>query len=140
MKYLDKVEMSNLLLSVLWIIFFIPLYLSFSNAFATDEVKEECIEVPAFEEIIIPKEIPEIQGKTIIPEEVEIELTDITVINNSGYIWEEESTFNNAFSMARSLLGPNKLFMWKDDVYHTNFVEEVNLLTTQEQEFLQVAE
>ena len=42
--------------------------------------------------------------------------------------------------MARSLLGPDKTFMWKNDLYHTNFVEEVNLLTTQEQEFLQVAE
>ena len=140
MKYLDKVEMSNLLLSALWIVFCIPLYLSFSNAFATDEVKEECIETPVLEVIPIPEDIPEIRGETIIPEEVEIELTDITVINNSGYIWEEENTFNNAFSMARSLLGPDKTFMWKNDLYHTNFVEEVNLLTTQEQEFLQVAE
>ena len=61
MKYLDKVEMSNLLLTLLWIIFSIPLYLSFSNAFATDEVKEECIDIPIIEEV------PEIRGETIIP-------------------------------------------------------------------------
>ena len=51
MKYLDKVEMSNLLLSALWILFSIPLFLSFSNAFAKDEVKEECIEIPIIKEI-----------------------------------------------------------------------------------------
>jgi hypothetical protein len=137
MKYLDKVEMSNLLLSILWIIFFIPLYLSFSNAFATDEVKEECIDIPIIEEV------PEIKGETIIPEEVEInevELTDITIINDSGYIWEKENNFDNAFNTARSLLGPNKVFTWNNEAYHTNYIEEGNLLTTREQKFSQVAE
>ena len=134
MKYLDKVEMNNLLLTLLWIIFSIPLYLSFSNAFATDEVKEECIDIPIIEEV------PEIRGETIIPEEVEInevELTDITIINDSGYIWEKENNFDNAFNTARSLLGPNKVFTWNNSEYHTNYIEEVNLLTTREQEFSQ---
>ena len=134
MKYLDKVEMSNLLLTLLWIIFSIPLYLSFSNAFATDEAKEECIDIPIIEEV------PEIRGETITPEEVEVELTDITIIHDSSYIWEKESTFDNAFNTARSLLGPNKVFTWNNSEYHTNYIEEVNLLTTREQEFSQIAE
>ena len=129
MKYLDNVEMSNILLSALWIVFCIPLYLSFSNAFATDEVKEECIEIQ------VPEEIPEIRGETIIPEEVEIELTDITTINTNGFIWETENEFSQAFRMARSLLGPDEIFEWNNDTYHTNYAEEMSLLTTREQEF-----
>jgi len=132
MKYLDKVEMSNLLLSALWILYSIPLYLSFSNAFARDEVKEECIEIPVIEEI------QDIRGETIIPEEVETNqdnLTDITIINNSDFIWEEENEFSQAFRMARSLLGPDEIFEWNNDVYHTNYAEEMSLLTTREQEF-----
>ena len=134
MKYLDNVEMSNILLSALWIVFCIPLYLSFSNAFATDEVKEECIEIQ------VPEEIPEIRGETIIPEEVEIELTDITTINTNGFIWETENEFSQAFRMARSLLGPDKTFTWNNNLYHTNYLTEINLLTTREQEFSQTAE
>ena len=142
MKYLDKVEMNNLLLTILWVIFSIPLYLSLSNAlgwtiFPTNEVKEKAIEIP------IIKEVPEIRGETITPEEVEVnkvELTDITIINDSGYIWEKENNFDNAFNTARSLLGPNKVFTWNNSEYHTNYIEEVNLLTTREQEFSQVAE
>ena len=134
MKYLDNVEMSNILLSALWSVFCIPLYLSFSNAFATDEVKEECIEIQ------VPEEIPEIRGETIIPEEVEIELTDITTINTNGFIWETENEFSQAFRMARSLLGPDKTFTWNNNLYHTNYLTEINLLTTREQEFSQIAE
>ena len=121
MKYLDNVEMSNILLSALWIVFCIPLYLSFSNAFATDEVKEECIEIQ------VPEEIPEIRGETIIPEEVEIELTDITTINTNGFIWETENEFSQAFRMARSLLGPDKTFYWRGTLYHTNWREEYGI-------------
>ena len=139
MKYLDKVEMNNLLLTILWVIFSIPLYLSLSNAlgwtiFPTNEVEEKTIEVPIIEEV------PEIRGETITPEEVEVELTDITIVHDSSYIWEKESTFDNAFNTARSLLGPNKVFTWNNSEYHTNYIEEVNLLTTREQEFSQIAE
>ena len=132
MKYLDNVEMSNLLLSGLWILFSIPLYLSFSNAFALNEAKEECIEIQ------VPEDVPEIRGETIIPEEVETNqdnLTDITIINDSDFIWEEENEFSQAFRMARSLLGPDEIFEWNNDVYHTNYAEEMSLLTTREQEF-----
>ena len=142
MKYLDKVEMNNLLLTILWVIFSIPLYLSLSNAlgwtiFPTNEVEEKTIEVPIIEEV------PEIRGETITPEEVEVnkvELTDITIINDNGYIWEKENNFDNAFNTARSLLGPNKVFTWNNEEYHTNYIEEGNLLTTREQEFSQIAE
>ena len=139
MKYLDKVEMNNLLLTILWVIFSIPLYLALSNAlgwtmFPANEVEEKAIEVPIIEEV------PEIRGETITPEEVEVELTDITIIHDSSYIWEKESTFDNAFNTARSLLGPNKVFTWNNEKYHTNYIEEGNLLTTREQEFSQIAE
>ena len=139
MKYLDKVEMNNLLLTILWVIFSIPLYLALSNAlgwtmFPANEVEEKAIEVPIIEEV------PEIRGETITPEEVEVELTDITIIHDSSYIWEKESTFDNAFNTARSLLGPNKVFTWNNEEYHTNYIEEGNLLTTREQEFSQIAE
>ena len=135
MKYLDNVEMSNLLLSALWILFSIPLFLSFSNAFAKDEVKEDCIEIP------IIKEIEEIRGDIIIPKEIEvpeidvIDVTDVTILNTNGFIWETENEFSQAFRMARSLLGPNETFEWKNDLYHTNYMEEISLLTTREQEF-----
>ena len=132
MKYLDRVEMSNFLLSGLWILFSIPLYLSFSNAFALNEVKEECIEIQ------VPEEVPEIRGETIIPKEVETNqdnLTNTTIINDSDFIWEEENEFNQAFRMARSLLGPDEIFEWNNDIYHTNYAEEMSLLTTREQEF-----
>ena len=139
MKYLDKVEMNNLLLTILWVIFSIPLYLALSNAlgwtmFPANEVEEKAIEVPIIEEV------PEIRGETITPEEVEVELTDITIINDNGYIWEKENNFDNAFNTARSLLGPNKVFTWNNEEYHTNYIEEGNLLTTREQEFSQIAE
>ena len=139
MKYLDKVEMNNLLLTILWVIFSIPLYLALSNAlgwtmFPANEVEEKAIEVPIIEDV------PEIRGETITPEEVEVELTDITIVHDSSYIWEKESTFNNAFNTARSLLGPNKVFTWNNEEYHTNYIEEGNLLTTREQEFSQIAE
>ena len=132
MKYLDRVEMSNLLLSALWILFSIPLYLSFSNAFARDEVKEERIEFPIIEEI------EEIRGDIIIPEEIEIpeiDLIDVTILTTNEYIWETENEFSQAFRIARSLLGPNETFEWKNDLYHTNYMEEISLLTTREQEF-----
>ena len=97
MKYLDKVEMNNLLLTILWVIFSIPLYLALSNAlgwtmFPANEVEEKAIEVPIIEEI------PEIRGETITPEEVEVnkvELTDITIINDNGYIWEWTNPINH---------------------------------------------
>jgi ABC-type glycerol-3-phosphate transport system permease component len=136
MSYLDeniKTIANNVFLTLLWILFLTPLYLGFSNAFAKDVPREVQQEVPVMEEV---KEI-------IIPEEVKestIELTDITVINNGGFIWEAENSFGRAFSMARSLLGPDKTFRWHNDLYHTNFVEEISLLTTKEQEFLQIPE
>ena len=137
MKYLDRVEMSNLLLSVLWVVFCYPLYCAFSNAWASEEIQEECIELPKIEVI------EDIKGDIIPKKEVktnQIDLTDITVLNTNGYIWETENEFNQAFRMARSLLGPDETFEWKNDLYHTNYQEEMNLLTTKEQEFLQIAE
>ena len=39
-----------------------------------------------------------------------------------------------------SLLGPDKTFTWNNNLYHTNYLTEINLLTTREQKFSQVAE
>ena len=134
MSYLSEnteTMVNNAFLTFLWILYLTPLYLGFSNAFAKD------IPEP------IQQEIPVIEEMEIVPEEVQdktIELADITVINNDSFIWEGENSFDRAFSMARSLLGPNNTFQWHDKLYHTNFLEEVTLLTTKEQKFLQVPE
>ena len=120
-------------IAFLWILFLMPLYLGFMNTFAKDVIEQP---------IIVPEQSQTIDEIDNIDELIEenIELTDITIINNSGFIWEEESSFEEAFKMARSLLGPNKTFKWHDAIYHTNYTEEVNLLTTREQEFSQIAE
>ena len=144
MRYIDEtveIYATNTFLTLLWILFLFPLYLAFSNAFASDVPEEVYQELPIMElpiiekveEVIVPEKIEEV-------EETTIELTDITVINTGGFIWEEENSFGRAFSMARSLLGPDKTFTWHGKLYHTNFLEEISLLTTKEQEFLQIPE
>ena len=144
MRYIDEtveVFATNTFLTLLWVVFLFPLYLAFNNAFAGEISEETYQEVPVIE--LPMMEEPVIKELEVIPEEIEektIELTDITVVNNSGFVWEEENSFERAFSMARSLLGPDKTFRWNNKLYHTNFVEEISLLTTKEQEFLQVPE
>jgi ABC-type glycerol-3-phosphate transport system permease component len=142
MKYIDEtveVYATNTFLTVLWVLFLFPLYLVFSNAFASDipeEIYQELpvMELPVTEEIeteVVPEKVEEVK-------ETSIRLTDITIIENEGFIWEQENTFGQAFRIARSLLGSDETFIWHGKLYHTNFLEEISLLTTKEQEFLQV--
>ena len=132
MKYInEEVEVfaTNTLLTSLWILFLFPLYLVFSNAFASDIPKEVYQEVPAIElpiieemeELIIPDTIDEVK-------ETSIKLNDITIFENEGFIWEQEETFEQAFRIARSLLGSNKTFIWHGQLYHTNYKFELTSL------------
>tara|TARA_Y100000593_G_scaffold92282_1_gene183365 strand:+ start:1158 stop:1559 length:402 start_codon:yes stop_codon:yes gene_type:complete len=124
MSYLNKVEASNVLLSILWVVFSIPLYLALSNALA-----------PEVQENIDDNKAKDIQS--IVPA-IEFDSMDFTGnYDESEFIWEDRNTFDDAFRIARTYLGPDNVFIWNDKHYHTNFAEEMNLLTTREQEFSQ---
>ena len=106
-KIYDNTIVDVLFHSMLWTIMLLPLYLSIINAIGFNKNPIE------------PEILPSI---TPIIEEIEL-----TNIDTDGFIWEKEDSFDQAFRMARSLLGPDKVFSWNTKEYNTLYKEELDI-------------
>ena len=92
-------------ITVLWALFSLPLIFALLNAYrAVNPVMDT------------------------IPEPIIVPMVEDVIEESSKFIWETEDTFEEAFSLARSLLGPNATFVWQDSLYHTNFKNEFTTL------------
>ena len=109
-------------LGILWIILSMPLWLGVWNSFNSDT------NVIIDDTSLVPAPIEDMQVAPVILSPVDSTSTGVLEIiedpiDDSSFIWEETNTFDEAFRLARMYLGPNEIFTWNGNDYHTLYIE-----------------
>ena len=110
--------------ALLWIILSVPLWLGIWNEFNNNNTEYYLVPAPIENGEVAPDTFETPVDSTSMGELESIE----EWFGDLPFIWEDNDlSFDQAFNLARSYLGPNDIFMWRGNKYNTLYAEEVVL-------------